>query len=965
MKTMKKYLYLALAAVAVLVSCKREAAPITDEGNGEGTELTGDRVPVQFSTHLLPAPQTKSQGALDQWFAGQKLYIYGIARQGAGSTATEGKPLDLPTATAAGNILINNVQATPLAQTASFDLAEHDAQPIEVLDTDGSYFFYDEDHRYEFFGYYVDDATDADAQTSAGVPTPTVDAEKGISLGVTINGAQDIMLATTDHDEDNNVGGTMINPNRLYSAYSARRGVKPTLNFDHVLSRFNVYVKSGDDSDDTNKKVKLTTVAIETNDKATAWIARTAQFTEKPYLDITGKEKNPSTKDLVTGGWTPAAENPQPFIGVWNAAHDKQLDLAAANKFDQIMVQTWQGAGTVMVIPGKAEYMLKLGVKQLKKGATAASATDEDYSSEVVSYYPIRFEDITTSNNDKKYIDEATTYADYAGMQTDESKLDKTGAVKGHQYDVNIIVYGLQEVQIQVTMTEWDMNGSINMDPGRDYEFKIELTGITSATDPGYSKSNPMPLNVGDTYQIVPVVTPTPHPAVQYTSRKPEAVSVSADGLVTAIAPSSEVVRIDVQVPGDEKHPEGGFTAMYVQVNALQYTVTPADAPKVYIGEPAIDLTGFLTVKEGETTVANPTVAFTIGGTTPYTKASIGEDGKTLTLVAGANAGDVININYTVAADETNHYAAKSGSFTLTVAATGNYTVTEAAAPKIYLGEPALDLTSFLTIKEGETTVTPAVTFTIGGTYDKASIAADGKTLSLLDGAAATDAITINYTIPADTDNHYAAKDGSFTVTVTATGTYTVSEAAVLDIPLLGGAGIDLNSFLTITEDHPDVEFAIGGAYDKASIAADGKTLSLLDGAAANDAITINYTIPANLTDHYAAKEGSFTLTVKVNTYTVTEAAAGAKIISIATGSLDLSTLITSIKEGETAVTPAVTFSIGGDTPYANASLTGSTLTLQTGASAGDSITINYTIAANATTNYAQYQGTFNVNVTE
>ena len=36
--------------------------------------------------------------------------------------------------------------------------------------------------------------------------------------------------------------------------------------------------------------------------------------------------------------------------------------------------------------------------------------------------------------------------------------------MKGHQYDVNIVVYGLQQVRVNVTLTPWEDGGSIVVD---------------------------------------------------------------------------------------------------------------------------------------------------------------------------------------------------------------------------------------------------------------------------------------------------------------------------------------------------------------------------------------------------------------------------------------------------------------------------------------------------------------------
>ena len=194
---------------------------------------------------------------------------------------------------------------------------------------------------------------------------------------------------------------------------------------------------------------------------------------------------------------------------------------------------------------------------------------------ELVSYYPINFENIVQPKDDAK-----EAYENVADLELDNV------AVAGHAYDVNVIVYGLQEVKIEVTMTQWEQNGSINLDPESDYEYKISL----GAEDDAHDKAHPLAMEVGATHQIEAVTTPALASGVgfSYKSKDTGIATVSETGLITAVAPG--LVRIDVYVPaydatagvGDPKRPEGGYTAMWVQVSEATpptaITVNPAAA---------------------------------------------------------------------------------------------------------------------------------------------------------------------------------------------------------------------------------------------------------------------------------------------------------------------------------------------------------------------------------------------------
>ena len=269
---MKKYFLLVTAALALLaVSCNREQE-LNGPDSGKKTSVVDDSVPapVLFTSHDVvvksPTLTTKGLGAIDDWHgAAQKLYIYGFpfTRTGQGVDARETLALD--------NIFINNVAAdAPVAASDAdgirldnmqrtrigvYNPAADDAINPDYLTEP---FYYEENVNYSFFAYYVDDAV-------AGVPNPAVDAAAGtVTLSnLTLDGTQDIMLATTnkeidaressrwlDRTRDNNgledqILGEYVDPTTIYSAHAARRGVNPDLIFEHMLSRFTFHVWLG------------------------------------------------------------------------------------------------------------------------------------------------------------------------------------------------------------------------------------------------------------------------------------------------------------------------------------------------------------------------------------------------------------------------------------------------------------------------------------------------------------------------------------------------------------------------------------------------------------------------------------------------------------------------------------------------------------------------------------------------
>ena len=141
-------LWTILVSLCLITACSHEQdASIDDDGNG-------DPVAIRFGEGMPRiAPTTKALGPIDNWNPAQDLYVYGIAREGVNAQATAEAPLDL-----AEGILINNVKAES-APSPNDNPSEIRESITVYSDPDLQIpFFYAPDRRYEFFGYYVDDA---------------------------------------------------------------------------------------------------------------------------------------------------------------------------------------------------------------------------------------------------------------------------------------------------------------------------------------------------------------------------------------------------------------------------------------------------------------------------------------------------------------------------------------------------------------------------------------------------------------------------------------------------------------------------------------------------------------------------------------------------------------------------------------------------------------------------------------
>lgn len=254
---MKKLFFYAMLAVGMTAACQKP------DVNGDVDELD-DNSPVEvvFGVNAPSITVTKTKAAVDDWTA-ETVYVYGWDNA-LGTT-------DAPTFELE-NMLIQGASAKVTASTPE---VEYNTDPdLSILTFDKNHdnvdkYYYEVDSIYEFAGYYKGEAEYAEDGD------PTVDsANKTVKAVIEIDGHDDIMIAHTNHTNDINKGkasfpDATINESRVYSAYAARRGVHPTLNFEHELTRFTFNIVQGYSPNDPThtKDVEITKITVNTNYK--------------------------------------------------------------------------------------------------------------------------------------------------------------------------------------------------------------------------------------------------------------------------------------------------------------------------------------------------------------------------------------------------------------------------------------------------------------------------------------------------------------------------------------------------------------------------------------------------------------------------------------------------------------------------------------------------------------------------
>lgn len=392
---MKKEWLLAMCATAMMASCAKDKTIALDNGaDGTPEEIilgAGQYLSAEVEQGQPMKAASRGIGSVGDLAAtnnwdNETVYVYGI----------------VPALTGDAQFAINGEAATaPPAGTEGATVTS----TLTWSNTD-THFYYDGNNLYDFYGCHVDDA----ATAAMTIPTGTDLTTAGFSVPVTIDGTQDLMVAMPDKDADINGNGEVTATDNLYSAWSSRRGVKPNLVFQHVLTRLTFKAKCGDASAPAHP-VKITSI------------------------QVTGAISDGTLTIIPVGGgnqgFAPGTTTANFALMAPASAPQTSKDLEAfpgkeitntgdgADAFQQIGVP-------MMLVPGKT-YTIVINTEQNMDG------TDD------------------IEENEKGTITKEVTFAG--------------GFLAGTNYNINITVYGLQNIEVDATLTAWEEGGDIDIDP--------------------------------------------------------------------------------------------------------------------------------------------------------------------------------------------------------------------------------------------------------------------------------------------------------------------------------------------------------------------------------------------------------------------------------------------------------------------------------------------------------------------
>ena len=273
--------------------------------------------------------------------------------------------------------------------------------------------YYPMSGNYDFFMYHADDAATA---------TPKKNAEgTQYVLPVTIDGSQDLMIAKADltNAEKTALKEYDETVSRYYSAFSARKGVQPHFNLQHMLARLVFFIepvnkKVSDKNVDGANYYGVTVESIKIKNVNTSAEFIVAWNENAPVNHIVN-EGNPtevSLKELVAN--ETEAHKLAPFTPVkpeWDDVADKAVSKRVGE--------------SLMLFPAD-EYELEINMTQ-------QPAADR----QVIPF----------------------THRQILKVPTVNGKFEA-----GKQYNVKFVVYGAEKIDLSLELTKWEEEGNITAD---------------------------------------------------------------------------------------------------------------------------------------------------------------------------------------------------------------------------------------------------------------------------------------------------------------------------------------------------------------------------------------------------------------------------------------------------------------------------------------------------------------------
>lgn len=296
-----------------------------------------------------------------------------------------------------------------------------------------------QDVGYNFFAYHIDDFKPTAASTHR---------ESGrIWYDLEIDGSQDIMAGTAPR-LTRDVLAQKIGDGKLaisaddqarilnignYSTFAAHRGVNPVITLKHLLTRLQFVAYPGDESADN---IRITGISVEGRHRGRLTVA--AHNADELGLSFYDGTRPLELREASDGVSPCPALDPEGYV----VHFDESMESLPWSQRPALKI------GESLMLAPDSVYTLTLNYSQVID--LGNGRTEEK---KLMSRYTLR------AGSNEYYFDPATGSHIFR---------------PGYFYRVNIVVYGLQDIEVSANVEGWIDGGDIDLDPDESEDFVVD-----------------------------------------------------------------------------------------------------------------------------------------------------------------------------------------------------------------------------------------------------------------------------------------------------------------------------------------------------------------------------------------------------------------------------------------------------------------------------------------------------------
>lgn len=435
---MKRFFLYAMMTASVLASCSQSE----DEGTSQNEWVNGgtDAAPISLSA-IAPSTKisasTRSAGTVggtgkDNVWTGQRLHIFAFQK-------------DPSTGETYGDKIMSDKSFYDQVGIADAE------NTVEIKWEQGGTLYFPRSGAYDFFGYYADDALGATPQYTAE--------DNKLYSQFTIDGSQDLMIAKAELTEADKLlpGFAQADWNKAYSSYTARKGVQPTMEFKHLLTRLTFNIEGAGNEGPENVYVKA--VRVKSRKTGKLVFAYTKDADKGAIFDaVAGFDQVNQDR----------AKELEKYLSLQEKVNGKMQALDADIVVDESSLPEKKAdftgeIGRYPASPTGSGTPTRIGEALLVE----PNVTSYNVEIDVVQYYDKDgnlIKDVNTQRKNTYYLK-----LDVSDVTPPEGGVKPTKFEASTSYDVVVIVNGLMPIEIKASIGEWKNGGTIVKNPDDDF----------------------------------------------------------------------------------------------------------------------------------------------------------------------------------------------------------------------------------------------------------------------------------------------------------------------------------------------------------------------------------------------------------------------------------------------------------------------------------------------------------------